>query len=180
MLNTNSQFFFSWRSPKQFIFTSSGNPQSLGQKPLTFLRQLLALVEYPALMTSASQLFPADVVARAKKIVNTNPGGTFRKPKKENVVCCHLELLCVFRKQSYVIFPLIPLSSFNDIGVGAYSHSKGLPYVRDSIARFIEQRDGFSADPEHIFVHNGASPAVQDMLRLVISSPNDGVSDCFD
>jgi len=121
---------------EEIIFCNIGNPQSLGQQPLTFFRQLLALVEYPPLMLSpkVGDLFPADVIARAKKIVSGTPGG-----------------------------------------VGAYSHSKGLPFVRQSIAQFIEKRDGFKADPEHIFVHNGASPAVQDTLRLLIRDSNDGI-----
>ena len=39
-------------------------------------------------------------------------------------------------------------------GIGAYTGSKGLLMVRQSIARFIEERDGFPADPEvqHNFI----------------------------
>ena len=36
-------------------------------------------------------------------------------------------------------------------GVGAYSHSKGVDIVRQEVATFLEDRDGFPADPEDIF-----------------------------
>lgn len=37
--------------------------------------------------------------------------------------------------------------------------------VRDSIAKFITERDGYPSDPSNIFVTDGASPAVQMMIR---------------
>jgi len=60
-------------------------------------------------------------------------------------------------------------------GMGAYSHSMGLPHVRKAIADFIKRRDGYDADPENIFLYNGASPAVQNALRLVVRGPQDGI-----
>ena len=33
-----------------------GNPQQLGQKPITFFRQVLALCDYPQVRTSASHV----------------------------------------------------------------------------------------------------------------------------
>lgn len=49
-----------------------------------------------------------------------------------------------------------------DIGsIGAYSHSKGVPYIRKNVAKFLERRNGYPADPEHIFLTQGASAAVQ-------------------
>jgi len=59
--------------------------------------------------------------------------------------------------------------------VGAYTHSQGLPFVRRSIAEFIERRDGFPCDPNNIFLYDGASPAVQSILKLLIRKPNDGI-----
>ena len=51
---------------KEIIYCNIGNPQSLGQKPMTYVRQLLALCEYPALMDLAPSLFPADIIETAK------------------------------------------------------------------------------------------------------------------
>ncbi|ORX89228.1 PLP-dependent transferase [Basidiobolus meristosporus CBS 931.73] len=59
--------------------------------------------------------------------------------------------------------------------VGAYSHSMGIPYIRQQVAKFIEERDGYPADPEKIFLTAGASPAVQMILQCMIDKPNVGV-----
>ncbi|OGR67156.1 MAG: aminotransferase class I/II [Elusimicrobia bacterium GWC2_61_19] len=63
---------------KKIIYCNIGNPQALKQKPITFVRQVLSLVEYPALMAqpAAAGLFPADAVKRARLILEKNPSGT--------------------------------------------------------------------------------------------------------
>lgn len=47
-----------------------GNPQGCGQLPITFPRQVLSLMEYPALLESKisdlQKLFPSDAIARAR------------------------------------------------------------------------------------------------------------------
>ncbi|KAK4479202.1 hypothetical protein RD792_014713 [Penstemon davidsonii] len=58
---------------------------------------------------------------------------------------------------------------------GAYSHSQGIKGLRDTIAAGIEARDGFPADPNDIFLTDGASPAVHMMMQLLIRSKNDGI-----
>ena len=59
---------------KSLISCNIGNPQALGQKPLTFVRQVAAACTYPALMDTAG-LFPADVMCRAKAyLANTDRG----------------------------------------------------------------------------------------------------------
>ncbi|ORX85886.1 PLP-dependent transferase [Basidiobolus meristosporus CBS 931.73] len=59
--------------------------------------------------------------------------------------------------------------------VGSYSHSMGIPYIREQVAKFIERRDGFSSDPDSIFLTAGASPAVQLVLQCMIDKPEVGV-----
>ncbi|MCI0473197.1 MAG: aminotransferase class I/II-fold pyridoxal phosphate-dependent enzyme [Ignavibacteria bacterium] len=63
---------------KKIIYCNIGNPQALKQKPLTYIRQVLALIEYPDLISSpeALKLFPADLIARAKMILEKHPSGT--------------------------------------------------------------------------------------------------------
>ncbi len=63
---------------KKIIYCNIGNPQALKQKPLTFLRQVLSLLEYPALMAApgAAKLFPPDAIKRAEFILGKNPAGT--------------------------------------------------------------------------------------------------------
>ena len=54
-----------------------GNPHALGQKPLTFNRQVMSLVMSPGLLEhpKVGELFSADVVQRAKETLAKIPGG---------------------------------------------------------------------------------------------------------
>lgn len=122
------------------VYTNIGNPQSVGQKPLTWPRQVLALVDlseedgvdHP----DAAKLFPSDAIARAKEI-------------KANLACG---------------------------STGAYSHSKGVKCFREDVAAFIEKRDhGVPADPESIFLTNGASAAISMILNTLIADETCGV-----
>lgn len=119
---------------KEIIYCNIGNPQALEQKPLTYLRQVLVLCEYPALMEKATSLFPEDTIETARGILK----GTKH-------------------------------------GLGAYSESKGVRFIREAVAQFIEKRDGIHADPDAIFLTDGASKGVQAALRMLISSPQDGI-----
>jgi alanine transaminase len=58
----------------RLIYSNIGNPMALGQKPMTFNRQVMAAVNYPALLEEQG-LFPADVVKRAKRILAGLAGG---------------------------------------------------------------------------------------------------------
>lgn len=51
--------------------------QQLHQKPITFVRQVLSLVTYPELENLVPEgTFPSDVIERAHKLVEANPGGS--------------------------------------------------------------------------------------------------------
>ncbi|KAM7471912.1 hypothetical protein LguiA_010095 [Lonicera macranthoides] len=60
----------------EILFCNIGNPQSLGQQPITFFREVLALCDHPALLDkSVTQgLFSADSIERAWKILDQIPG----------------------------------------------------------------------------------------------------------
>lgn len=60
-------------------------------------------------------------------------------------------------------------------GTGAYSHSMGVSYFRQEIADFISNRDGYPSDAENIFMTDGASPAVQYILKALIRNNTDGI-----
>lgn len=127
------------RSGKTIIYCNIGNPQALGQKPLSYVRQMLALMQYPELAQKSPEAFPSDVLERAAFLLKASGGG-----------------------------------------LGAYSESKGLRVVREAVAEFITKRDSDSAltvdaDPEHIYLTDGASKAVQSVLRLLIASNQDGI-----
>ena len=57
---------------REIISCNIGNPQALKQEPLTFMRDVLALVVNPRLKERAT--FPSDVIARAQKYLEHIPG----------------------------------------------------------------------------------------------------------
>lgn len=119
---------------REIVFCNIGNPQALKQKPLTYLRQVLALCEYPPLIDVGASLFPDDVRETARKLL-----------------------------------------AGSRHGMGAYSESKGIRVVRDAVVDFIRNRDGIDADPESIFLTDGASKGAQSALQILISGPEDGI-----
>ncbi|TFG84101.1 MAG: aminotransferase class I/II-fold pyridoxal phosphate-dependent enzyme, partial [Spirochaetales bacterium] len=122
------------RSGREIIYCNIGNPQALEQKPLSWVRRVLALCEYPELSRLAPGAFAADVVEAVAKIL----AGTKH-------------------------------------GLGAYSESKGVRAIREAVANFIKERDGIDADPDAIFLTDGASKGVQAALRLLLAKPSDGI-----
>jgi aspartate/methionine/tyrosine aminotransferase len=122
------------RSGHEIIYCNIGNPHSFGQKPLTWLRQILALIDYPELLTLDNSMFPHDAVKMAKYILHQSKHG-----------------------------------------IGAYTESKGLRFIREAVANFITHRDGIQADPESIFLTDGASKGVQAILKILIASERDGI-----
>ncbi|KAH8051125.1 alanine aminotransferase [Aureococcus anophagefferens] len=52
-------------------------------------------------------------------------------------------------------------------GVGAYSESQGITLIRKEVAKFISDRDGIAADPEAIFLTDGASAGVRHLTQLL-------------
>ncbi|KAE8648708.1 hypothetical protein Csa_008240 [Cucumis sativus] len=121
---------------KKIIFTNVGNPHALGQKPLTFPRQVVALCQAPFLLEdpNVGLIFPADAIARAKHYLSLIPGG-----------------------------------------LGAYSDSRGIPAIRKEVADFIGRRDGYPSDPELIYLTDGASKGVMQILNTIIRGAGDGI-----
>lgn len=66
---------------REILYTNVGNPHSVGQQPITYYRQVLALCDLPAKdgvdHPSASTMFPPDVLGRAREMRDiVGPGGT--------------------------------------------------------------------------------------------------------
>jgi len=64
---------------RDIVFTNIGNPQAVGQAPITFFRQVLALTdlgEYGINHPDVRSMFPADVVTRTKEALETLGSGT--------------------------------------------------------------------------------------------------------
>lgn len=115
-----------------------GNPQQLGQPPITFFRKVLSLIECPQLMGEDGE---------------HGGGGCFKNDVKD---------------RAKALLHMIG-------STGAYSHSKGVLGIRKEVAHFLGKRDGFPADPEAIFLTNGASEGINRVLTLFSRGPNVGV-----
>jgi len=62
--------------------------------------------------------------------------------------------------------------------MGAYTaNSKGHIFVRERVAEYIRKRDGdqFFADPQNIFMTNGASEGVKLSFKMLIREQRDGI-----
>jgi len=59
---------------KKLISCNIGNPQALGQKPITFIRQVTAACTFPPLMDTPG-LFPEDVISRARAYLSNTDRG---------------------------------------------------------------------------------------------------------
>lgn len=62
----------------------------MGQKPITFIRQVLSLVAYPDLLSSKE--FPEDVKSRARAILESSRGSAGM-----SLDLCHRQLASVIR-----------------------------------------------------------------------------------
>ncbi|KAL5755455.1 hypothetical protein ACOSP7_019883 [Xanthoceras sorbifolium] len=61
----------------EILYCNIGNPQSLGQQPITFFREVLALCDHPSILDKSETqgLFSTDAIARAWQILDQIPGG---------------------------------------------------------------------------------------------------------
>ncbi|HUU02130.1 MAG TPA: aminotransferase class I/II-fold pyridoxal phosphate-dependent enzyme [Myxococcota bacterium] len=141
------------------IACNIGNPQALGQKPITYCREVLSLLDAP---------FSLDRERALRRVFTLQPAA-FEGIKIDDLVSEHaLAVADEF---------LTRLPS----GLGAYTESKGLAFIRQAVADFIDKRDGVTednglrADPELIFLTNGASEAVRSIIDILIADPTDGI-----
>ncbi|KAL2260967.1 hypothetical protein VTK26DRAFT_4904 [Humicola hyalothermophila] len=122
----------------QVISANIGNPQQLDQKPITFFRQVLSILENPLLLEKPDVLvnqlgYKPDVLQRAERLLK-------------------------------------------EVGsVGAYSASNGAPSIRQSVADFLERRDGFPANYADIYLSAGASSGVNTLLHVICANEKTGV-----
>ncbi|XP_069771244.1 alanine aminotransferase 2-like isoform X2 [Narcine bancroftii] len=117
----------------EVIKANIGDAHAMGQKPITFIRQVLALCTYPPLLCDPSM--PEDAKSRARKILAACAGHS----------------------------------------IGAYTASQGIEAIRQSVANYIEKRDGgISSNPDNIFLATGASDAIVTTLKLLVSGKGKG------
>lgn len=136
---------------KKIIPCNIGNPQALGQKPITFYRDVLSLLENPLLI-------------KKEKYLLENPMDGI-----DNI-------------SNYAIELSENILTKMETGLGAYTDSKGQYFIRESIAKFIDNRDdidsskiALQSNPDNIFLTDGASEGAKAILELLITDKNDGI-----
>ncbi|XP_046563703.1 alanine aminotransferase 2-like [Haliotis rubra] len=115
------------KSFEKVVKANIGDCHATGQKPITFIRQVLALCTYPDLLNS--QDFPEDAKNRARRILGGCRGAS----------------------------------------LGSYSDSAGVAVIREDIANYITQRDGFPSNPDDIIMSTGASDGIKSILTLLLT-----------
>ena len=139
------------------IACNLGNPQALGQKPMTYYRQVLSLVEDPSKIERERQL---------KKMLKGQALAGFKATDFTS---------------DYVLDICDHFLTNMATGMGAYSESNGPLFIREAVANFINRRDktdGMAdkgANPDHIYLTNGASEGVRYVIDLLIAEANDGL-----
>ena len=115
-------------------------------------------------------------------VISCNIGNPFAVGKPEITFARQLVAACECEEiRNTKIFPPEVVERANQIlastpgGLGAYTDSQGIEIVRKHVAEFIEKRDGFPSDPDKIYLTNGASQAVEFLVKLIVSNPNVGV-----
>jgi aspartate/methionine/tyrosine aminotransferase len=121
---------------RSIIYCNIGNPQSFLQRPLTYVREVLSLLEFPDLLNKPAtvSLFHSDSIERARYIFSKIPEG-----------------------------------------VGAYTPSAGIAFIREAVAEFIAKRDDIPALAKRILLTDGASKAAQAVIQSLIKSPKHGI-----
>ncbi|KAI9148181.1 LOW QUALITY PROTEIN: putative alanine aminotransferase [Paramyrothecium foliicola] len=135
----------------QVISSNIGNPQQLGQKPITFYRQVLSLLENPKLLEHEDILlntldYKPDVVERARWLLKqVGSVGAYSasagNPAIKESIAKFLESMQPPRK--------VFLTS--------------------------TRRDGHPADPAHIYLSGGASSAVNTLLHVICAGSKTGI-----
>ena len=142
---------------KTIIPCNLGNPQALGQSPISFYREVLSLVEYPVRIERERRL---NALLNGGKLHDLGEAD-FHSDDVLEVSENFLEKM--------------------ETGMGAYSESNGPQFIREAIAKFIDLRDkvqdlpGQRSRADQIFITNGASEAARYVIDLLINDENDGI-----
>ncbi|KAK7101702.1 alanine aminotransferase 2-like [Littorina saxatilis] len=113
---------------KRVTKANIGDCHATGQKPITFIRQVLALVTYPDVLMKSPD-FPEDAKKRAQRILGACRGNS----------------------------------------IGSYTESPGLLAIRENIAKYIKERDGYPCEPIDIAMCTGASDGIKSILTLLLT-----------
>ncbi len=145
------------KSGHSIIPCNIGNPQALGQQPISFYREVLSLVEHPVR------------IGRERRLKALFNGGSLNGVDEAEF------------HSDYVLDVSERFLAKMETGMGAYSESSGPQFIREAVANFIDRRDGADdlhgqrSRPDQVFITNGASEGVRYVIDLLIDDENDGI-----
>ena len=145
------------KSGHSIIPCNIGNPQALGQQPISFYREVLSLVEHPVR------------IGRERRLKALFNGGSLNGLDEAEF------------HSDYVLDVSERFLAKMETGMGAYSESSGPQFIREAVANFIDRRDGADdlhgqrSRPDQVFITNGASEGVRYVIDLLIDDENDGI-----
>ncbi len=136
---------------KKIIPCNIGNPQALGQKPITFYRDVLSLIENP------------NIIKREKHLTQ-NPINNFDNISKHAITVSE-ELLTNMETG---------LGAYTD-SKGQYFIRESVANYIDKRDNINLSKSNLHSNPENIFLTDGASEGAKGVLELLITDKNDGV-----
>ena len=159
-------------------FCNIGNPHNLGQKPLSFPREVLALCNNPDWLShpNFSPLFKDDVKERAQSYVDalgvTGTGGYSQSPGVDIV---RQEVANYIKDRdghdASNFFPTSKIVTSPHIHNPPMTHSQMTHSQPTNDTQLRKRKIGL----EDIFLTDGASQAVQTSMKLLLSNENDGM-----
>nr|CAD7437493.1 unnamed protein product [Timema bartmani] len=156
---------------KEVIKANIGDCHAMGQVPITFIRQVLALVAYPELFDDPR--FPTDVKERAKVLLAGCKGGSVGKPSSVEPTRIQTSISLSSSQsntrgapQTVRLLKRVPIIYV--CYTGSYTDSPGIEVIRRHVAQYIEKRDGIPSNWEDILLSAGASEGIKNVLKLLI------------
>ena len=136
---------------KKIIPCNIGNPQALGQKPITFYRDVLSLLENP------------NIIEREKHL-SQNPINNFDNISKHAINVS--EKLLTNMETG--------LGAYTD-SKGQYFIREAVANFIDKRDNIDSSKPELQSNPDNIFLTDGASEGAKGVLELLITNKNDGI-----
>ncbi|KAF9590341.1 hypothetical protein IFM89_033867 [Coptis chinensis] len=157
---------------KKIIFTNVGNPHALGQKPLTFPRQVVALCQAPFLLDdpNVGLAFLADAIARAKHYLSLTSELIYLTDGASKGVMQILNT--IIRGQSDGILVPIPQYTLYSAAISLYGGSL-VPYYLEETANW-----GLDVNNLRQSVADARSRGIT-VRAMVIINPGNPTSQCL-
>ncbi|CAK9301167.1 unnamed protein product [Gordionus sp. m RMFG-2023] len=176
LLKSNNEKSGSENPPKfkfnETIIATLGDGHALGMKPITFIRQIMALCTYPGLLDDHfikwCKIFPPDVIRRVETLLDEFPGGcigSYSPSPGYELVRKNIARF-IDRRDNLNDSNVIDCSTYGITTNGCSSVNQSYNGKKSS-GKFPE------CDWKTVFVSSGATDAIKNFLALFIQASND-------